>query len=149
MFRSIGKMPEINSFRQLSSYDWGFCSLRIFPLHDLDLQTGAVLSGNWFVPLPKRCCLIDVSKVILGPRIWAGHSHRNYVYSSARNRISLFPETTRASHRARYIRRCLVSDVSRYNSKDDVGFCNRRGDPPHHVKRMVPRHSRISRRRQS
>jgi len=36
-----------------------------------------------------------------------------------------------------------------YNSKDDVGFCIRRGDPPHHAKRMVSRHSRISLGRQS
>lgn len=36
-----------------------------------------------------------------------------------------------------------------YSSKDDLGFCIRRGDPPHHAKRMVSRRSRISLRRQS
>ena len=116
-FHSLGKMPEFKNFRQLSPYDWGFCSLRILSLYDLDLQTGAVLSGNWFVPLAERCRLVDAYEVILDPRTWDGYSHRNHVYSSARNRISLFPETTRASHRARYIRRCLVPDVSRLQLK--------------------------------
>jgi hypothetical protein len=110
-------MPAFKKFRQLSPYDWGFCSLRILSLYDLDLQTGAVLSGNSFVSLVERCRLIDAHEVIFGPRTWDGYSHRNHVYSSARNRISLFPETTRASHRARYIRRCLAPDVPRSKLK--------------------------------
>ena len=111
MLPSVGRMPELSSFHQLSPYDWGFYALRILSLQDLDLQTGAVLSGNWLVPPEERSRLIDESKVIFNPRTWDGYSHRNHVYSSAWDPISLFPETTRASHRARYIRRFLAPDV--------------------------------------
>ena len=111
MLSSVGRMPELSSFRQLSPYDWGFYALRILSLHDLDLQTGAILSGNWLVPPEERCCFINESKVILSPRIWDGYGHRNHVYSIGWDRISLFPETTRVSDRARHIRRCLAPGV--------------------------------------
>jgi hypothetical protein len=149
MFRSIGKISEINSFRQLSSYDWGFCSLRILPLHDLDLQTGAVLSGNWFVPLQSGAVSLTYSKVFLAQGLGMGIAI-GIMYIPALGIVSHYFQKRRAlaiglaTSVGALPLMCLIQ-----NSRDNLGFCIRRGDPPYHAKRMVPRPSRISLRRQS